>query len=179
MANFSAKHAALSIGAAALLLLASVGISVAQSTPIPTPTSNSNSKARAVIDDAAAKLGLTGDQLAQALRDARRELGVGSAVSFSRAQAVAAAATALGLADTKALRQQLSGTTLTSVAQQKGIDPATVANAIKANLNGQVDAQVGSGKLSASRAVTLKQQLSARVDALMSRQFKAAKSHSG
>jgi hypothetical protein len=142
-------------------------------------SSNANSTAGALIEDAAAKLGLTGDQLAQALREARHELGVHAGVHLNRQQALTDAAKPLGLSDGKSMRQQLRGTTLTAIAQQRGIDPTTVANVIKADLNAQVDTEVSAGKLNANRAPTLKQRLATRVDALMTHQFKAASGSQG
>lgn len=175
MAFFSAKHAALSIGGAAILAFSGAGLSYAQSAPTSTSTS------RAVIDDAAAKLGLTGDQLAQALKDARKELGAGAPVHLDRKHALSVAAASLGFqnaSDVKALRGALAGTTLTALAQQRGIQPTVVASAIINDLDAQVDALVSAGKLNTNRAAHLKQKLSARVNTFMTHQFKAAKSSS-
>jgi hypothetical protein len=158
------KHAALSVGGAAALLL-STGTTFGFAQPAPTQ--------QAVIDDAAAKLGLSGDQLAQALREARQELGVRAAVRLDRRHALTVAATTLGLPDLKSLRKELAGTTLTAVASKHGVQPATVAAAIKADLAAQVDAQLAAGKITAKRAASLKQKLDGRVDALMTREFKA------
>jgi hypothetical protein len=159
----SCKRAALSIGGAAALLLASASFGFAQ----PAPTH------RTVIDDAAAKLGLSGDQLAQALREARTELGVRASVRLDRKHALQVAATTLGLPDVVSLRKELAGTTLSAVAQQHGVQPAAVASAINADLAAQVDAQVAAGKIKPPRGAALKQKLATRVDALMTRQFKA------
>jgi len=160
--KMSFPRAALSLLGAALLLCASVGFASAQS--------NAPAK-QAVIDDAAAKLGLTGDQLRDALKQARKELGTRVRVVVKDELTVAAKA--IGLADAKALRKELAGSTLTAVAQKHNVAPATVSNAIKADIDTKIDALVSSGKLKADRAAALKTKAHARVDALMTRQFKA------
>ena len=168
MRGVTLKQAALSIGGAAILLLAGTSLGAAQSAPGSNPSTQ-----QAIIDDAAAKLGLTGDQLRQALSEARKELGVKTGVHLDRRHALDVAAKTLGLPDAAALRQQLGGTTLEAVAQQHGVQPATVAAAIVADLDQQIDAQVAAGTLKPARAATLKQKLSSRVNALMTHQFKS------
>jgi uncharacterized protein YidB (DUF937 family) len=171
MRGVTLKRAALSIGGAAILLLAGTSLGAAQSAPSPTPSPNTATK-QAIIDDAAAKLGLTGDQLRQALSEARKELGAKTGVHLDRRHALDVAAKTLGLPDAAALRKQLGGTTLEAVAQQHGVQPATVAAAIVADLDQQIDAQVAAGTLKPARAATLKQKLSTKVDAFMTHQFK-------
>jgi hypothetical protein len=83
------------------------------------------------------------------------------------------AAKALGLADAKALRAELRGSSLAAVAQKHNVPSSTVANAIKADLNAKIDALVSSGKLKAERAATLEQRAAERVDKLMTREFTA------
>jgi hypothetical protein len=83
------------------------------------------------------------------------------------------AAKAIGLADAKALRKELAGSTLTAVAQKHNVAASVVATALKADVNARIDAQVTAGKLKAERAATLKTKAAARVDALMTREFKA------
>jgi hypothetical protein len=97
---------------AAALVAGTLGVSYAQSAP------TKQQQHRGVIDLAASTLGLTGDQLAQALKDARKELGdrVGLGLGKLRSDELNAAAKALGLADAKALRAELAGSTLTAVA---------------------------------------------------------------
>jgi hypothetical protein len=53
------------------------------------------------------------------------------------------------------------------------VAPATVSNAIKADLDARIDALVTAGKLKAARAAALETRARARVDALMSHQFRA------
>ena len=168
------KKILIALSAAAVLAAATIGASYAQTAPTPTPTSEQKHK-RAVIDDAAAKLGISGDALAQALRDAHKELGRKPAQAIVKVvkDELDIAAKALGLADAKALRSELRGSSLTAVAQKHNVAPSTVATAIKTDLNAKIDALVSSGKLKAERATTLKQRASERVDKLMTREFKA------
>jgi hypothetical protein len=154
---------------AAALVVGTLGVSYAQSAP------TKQQQHRAVIDLAASTLGLTGDQLAQALKDARKELGVrvGLRLGNLRRDELNVAAKALGLADAGALRAELAGSTLTAVAQKHNVAPATVSNAIKADLDARIDALITAGKLKAERAAALETRAQARVDALMTHQFKA------
>jgi len=166
MRGVTLTRAALSIGGAAILVLTSTGLSAAQSAPSGRPSTK-----QAIIDDAAAKLGLTGDQLSQALKEARKELGAKAGVRLDRRHTLDVAAHTLDLADAAALRTQLGGTTLEAVAQQHGVQPATVAAAIVTDLDQQVDAQVAAGILKPARAATLKQKLATKVNTLMTHQF--------
>jgi uncharacterized protein YoaH (UPF0181 family)/lambda repressor-like predicted transcriptional regulator len=169
------KKILIALSAGAVFVAASIGASYAQTAPTPTPGSQHKQQKRAVIDDAVAKLGISGDALAQALKDARKELGAkpGQAIVKVVRDELDVAAKALGLADARALRAELRGSSLTAVAQKHNVAPSTVANAIKADLNAKIDALVSSGKLKAERATTLKQKASERVDKLMTREFKA------
>ena len=168
------KKFLIALAAGAVLVAATIGASYAQTAPTATPTSQQKQK-RAVIDDAAAKLGISGDALAQALKDARKELGAKPAQAIVKVvkDELDVAAKALGLADAKALRAELRGSSLTAVAQKHNVPPSTVANAIKADLNAKIDALVSSGKLKAERATTLKQKASERVDKLMTRRVQS------
>jgi hypothetical protein len=173
MKSIPLKRFAVALGGAAVLLGASLGLSYAQSA---TPSPAAQHK-RAIIDDAAAKLGISGDDLAQALKESRKELGQKRGVQVAKLvhDELEVAARALGLADAKALRQELRGSTLTAVAQQHNVAPATVATALKTDLNAKIDALVSSGKLKAERAAAVKTRVSERVDALMTREFKAGR----
>jgi hypothetical protein len=155
--------------AAAVLLAATIGFSYAQSAP------TKEQEHRAVIDVAAVKLGIDGDALAQALKDARKDLAVKHGLQLGKLvrDELTVAAKALGLADAKALRKELAGSTLTAVAQKHNVAPTTVANAIKADIDAKIDALVTAGKLKADRAAELKTKAHSRVDALMTREFKA------
>jgi hypothetical protein len=164
MSNMSFKRGALVVGSAAVLFGATVGLGYAQTAP-------TQSQKQAVIDDAAAKLGLTGDQLREALKQARKDVGVH--VGFSLGKLVhdelAVAAKTIGLADVKALRAELRGSTLTAVAQKHNVAPATVSAAIKADLNAKLTA----ANLSAEKTAKLKTKIDTKVDALMTKDFKA------
>jgi hypothetical protein len=171
MKSISLTRIGLAVGGAALLLGATLGIGYAQSA---TPSPAAQQK-RAIIDDAAARLGIQGDDLAQALKEARKALGQKHGVQIGKLvkDEMAVAAKAIGLADAKTLLRELRGTTLTAVAQKHSVAPAIVANALKADLNTRIDALVSGGKLKADRAAALKTQAATRVDALMTREFKA------
>lgn len=163
--KLSISRTALVIGSAALLIGATVGISYAQS------AAPAAQRKQAIIDQAASKLGVTGDQLREALKDARKEIG--ARVRLVVRDELTVAAKTLGLADARALRQELRGTTLTAVAQKHNVAPATVSNAIKADLHRKVQNLVNAGKLTAERAAMLSTKLDARADALITRDFKA------
>ena len=157
------------VAGATALVAATLGMSYAQSAPTQVQ------QHRAIIDDAAAKLGMSGDQLADALKQARKELGVKRGVQIGKVvrDELTIAAKAVGLDDAKALRAELRGSTLTAVAQKHNVAPATVSNAIKADLDARIDALVSSGNLKADRAATLKTKAHTKVDALMTKEFKS------
>jgi hypothetical protein len=170
------KRGALAVGGTALLLSATIGFSQAQ-TATPTATTATDKKAQhaAVLDLAAAKLGLTSDQLTTALQQARKDLGInqgGVKVAKLVHQELSVAAKTLGIADVKTLRKELAGTTLTAVA---GNQASTVAAAIKADVNARIQALVTAGTIKADRAAALTVKADARVDTFMTRQFPAAK----
>jgi hypothetical protein len=172
------KRGALAIGGATLLLSASIGFSQAQSA---TPSTANDSERRqhhaAVIELAAAKLGLSSDEVSTALKEARKDPGRGQGhpqVGKLIHQELSVAATALGIADVKALRKELAGTTLAAVAQAHHVPASTVAAAIKADVDARLQALVTAGKLKAERAATLQVKADAKVDAFMTHEFKTA-----
>ena len=156
------------------MLVVALGVSYAQSAP-----TSKQQEHQAVISDAAAKLGLSADQLQQALTQARKDVGVNQGrarpLAKIRADELAVAARTIGVADAKALRKELAGTTLTAVAQKHNVQPSTVSDAIKADLNAKIQAAVTAGTLKADRAAKLQQKVTDKVNALMTRQFPAAK----
>lgn len=85
------------------------------------------------------------------------------------------AATTLGLADVKALRKELAGSTLTAVAQKHNVAPSTVSAAITADLNSRIQAAASAGTIKSARATRLTQKVPARVDKLMAHQFPTAR----
>jgi hypothetical protein len=168
------KRSALALGGAFVLLGATIGLTQAQTAA---PASVTKQQHEAVINLAATKLGLTGDQLTQALASARKDLGLNQgrpqAAKLARTE-LTIAATTLGYPDLKSMRKDLAGTTLTALANKRNVAPANVANAMKADLDAKIQAMVTAGKLKADRAATAKQKAEARIDALMTREFKAA-----
>ena len=77
-----------------------------------------------------------------------------------------AAAQAIGISVDQ-LRAELPSTSLAQVAQAHGVDPNTVASAMKSASDAQVDAAVSSGRLEASEAAERKTQADQRIDQLM------------
>jgi hypothetical protein len=171
----SLKRTALAIGGAALLLTATIGFTQAQTA---TPSANKQHQ-QAVINLAATKLGLTGDQLSEALKSARKDLGTNQGNRPQVGKLVRAelslAATTLNYPNLQAMRKDLAGTTLSALATTRLGSPAPVTNALKADVDAKIQALVTAGTLKADRAATLKQKAEAKVDALMTRQFKARK----
>jgi hypothetical protein len=168
----SLKRGALALGGAALLLGATVGFSSAQPA---TPSAKQNHQA--VINLAASTLGLTGDQLSEALKQAHKDLGLNKGhprIGKLVRQELAIAATTLGYPDVKAMHKDLAGTTLTALAQKRNVAPATVAAAIKADVDAQIQALAAAGTIKPNQAATLKVKAEAKVDALMTRQFKGS-----
>ena len=133
----------------------------------------------AIIADAAAKLGLTPDQLQQALTQARKDLG-GNAHPLAkiRHDELQVAAKSMGFPNVKALRAELAGSTLNDVAQKHDVQPSTVAAAITADLEAKVRALANAGTIKADRVSALDQKVSTKVAALMTHQFPAAKTQS-
>jgi hypothetical protein len=163
------KRSALAIGGAALLLSSTIGFSQAQAPTLAGLTAAQQQR-QAVLNLAAAKLGLTSDQLTTALKNARKDLGLkqgGVQVGKLARQELSVAATALGLSDVKGLRKELAGTTLTAVAQNHGVQPSTVAAAMKADIDAKIQALVTAGTIKTARAATLKLKADAKIDAFM------------
>jgi hypothetical protein len=113
-----------------------------------------------------------------------------SSVSFASAQSVtdaahkravihlgrdelAVAAKTIGLADVKALRGELRGTTLTAVAQKHNVAPGAVEAAMKADVDAKIQALVTNGKVKAERAAKLKTKAEGKIDTLMTHEFRA------
>lgn len=164
-----------------MLLGGALGVSYAQSaTPAITPQAAAPGSAKqhrqAIISDAAPIVGVSADQLQQALTQAHKELGgrakLAAVVTHLRADELQIAAKTLGLANAKALRSELAGTTLTAVAQKHNVAASTVASAIKADVNAKIQAAASAGQISTARVTRLMQKADAKVDALMTRQFK-------
>jgi predicted transcriptional regulator len=123
---------------------------------------------------AASKLGITVERLRQALAEAQKEAGlpegvfVGGALAGNVVALVPydAAAGALGLSLDQ-LQQELKSKTLAEVAKDRGVDPNTVANALKAAERGRIEADAGRGTMPKEIAERLKAGVDERVDRLM------------
>ena len=171
MTHSTLKRGALAVGGAALLLSATIGLTQAQAATTP-----AQQQRQAVVDLAASKLGLTADELSSALKQARKDLGHNQAkpqIGKLVKQELTLAAKTIGLADVKALRVELAGSTLTAVAQKHNVQPSTVAAALKTDVDAKIQALVTAGSIKADRAAKLEQKAETKVDALMTHQFKA------
>jgi transposase-like protein len=131
----------------------------------------------------AARLGVSTDQLQQAMDQTRTELGGperGGAGMQGRGGpggdqrigderkggGLDAAAQALGISVDQ-LRQELQGQSLTQVAQAHDVDPATVATALKQAADAHIDQEAAAGRIPADQVETAKQRASDRVDQMM------------
>jgi hypothetical protein len=165
------KRAAVVVGGAAVLAGATFGISAAQTAPT-TPQTTRAADRQAVISLAASKLGISADQLSQALHDARKDLGLNQsrprAAMLIRDELNVAAKT-IGYADAKAMRKDLSGTTLTALAQSHNVAPATVSAAIQNDVNARIAKLTN---LNATQIANLTARVDSRITAFMTHQFK-------
>ena len=187
-------------GVAALTLVgASIGAVAAQQAPTsPNPPTapagprqgppgqqqaDHQQREQAFIDAVAAKLGISSDQLRQAMDQARADVGMpqrgpggpqgGPQGGPGRGEGrmgggLDAAAQALGVSADQ-LRQELAGgQTLTQVAQAHNVDPSTVANALKQAANAHIDQEAAAGRIPADQVDTAKQRAAERIDQMMS-----------
>jgi len=138
----------------------------------------------------AAKLNVTVDQLKQAMQQTRQELGIpergqggpgrpggqgGPAAQQGRGGpgvGLEAAARSIGI-DANQLRQELAGKSLADVARAHGIDPSTVASALKTEATTRIDQAVTAGRLTADQANAVKQNIDQRIDQQLNRQMQA------
>jgi hypothetical protein len=129
----------------------------------------------------AGKLGVTPERLDQALQDVAREQGmpmpmmmpfppiaVGAPGTFSIRvdPGLTPAAKALGLTEDQ-LKTEVSTKSLNEVAKAHNVDPKVVADALKAQRRADIDAAVGTGKLTAQLADRLKAHVDEEIDHLM------------
>jgi hypothetical protein len=165
------KRGAVVLGGAALLIAATFGITAAQ-TATSTPQTGPSAQRQAVLNLAATKLGISADQLTQALQSARKDLGLNQnrprAGQLVRAELNVAAKT-IGYADAKAMRKDLSGTTLTALAQSHNVAPSTVSAAIKADVDARIDKLTN---LKPDQIAKLKAAVDSKIDTFMTHQFK-------
>jgi hypothetical protein len=177
------KRFLLAAGGAAMLMGGALGVTYAQSTATPTPApapasiaTTAQQRRQAILSDAASQLGISADQLQQALVQARKDVGgnIRPLASLRRDELQVAAKT-IGLPDVKTLRTQLAGTTLTAVAQNHNVQPSTVSAAIMADITSKLQADVASGQLNANQVAAVTQRAQNRVNALMTHQFPTPK----
>ena len=173
------KRALVALGAAGVLGAGIVGVAGAQ-TPTPvrpagTPVAPAQREEQ-FLTALASKLGVTVDKLKQAVTETRQSLGMGDRGGFGGPGrggfSLEAAARALNISQDQ-LRQELSGKTLSDVARAHNVDPATVANALKAAAATQIDGAVTAGRLTADQAAQAKQQANTRIDQQMTQQLPA------
>ena len=187
--------AVLALGGATLAVGGVAGEALAQQAPAGTPSTQApgpGNRAQAeqrhqqFLAALAAKLNVTPEQLQQAMEQTRQELGMPErgpggrhggpgGPGFGRGPIgghLNAAAQAMNLSVDQ-LRQELPGKSLTEVAQAHGVDPATVANALKTEANNRIDQAVSAGRLTADQANQMKQNLTDRIDQAMTRQVPA------
>jgi hypothetical protein len=208
----SLKRIALAGAAAITLVGASLGVAAAQQTPTESPSPAGPHAARQgapgqqqgdreqgrqqFIAALAAHLGISTDQLQQAMDQTSSELGVPDRGGPGMQQrggpaggpgmqgrggpggdqrpggeqhmggGLDAAAQALGISVDQ-LRQELQGQTLTQVAQAHNVDPAAVANALKQAASARIDQEAAAGRIPADQVEAAKQRVSDRVDQMM------------
>lgn len=192
----TAKRGLIAAAAAVALVAAALGVAAAQQAPqTQTPTTTSSAQTspqptrQAFLDALAKRLGITTDQLQQAMKDARTDVGLPAEGGFGPGfeghhhagrpgfggrglfhEGLEAAAQAIGITPDQ-LRQELPGTSLTQVAQAHGKNPSDVATALNTAVNQRIDQAVTNGRLTADQAAQRKQEASQRIDELMTRTF--------
>jgi transposase-like protein len=158
----------LAVGAAALVLGGStLGLANAQVTPTaPAPTPGQSQQApgpehQRFLEALAKRLGITTDQLRQAIREARSDAGLPADRSdfghgSHRGVALGVTAQAIGITPQE-LRQELPGKSVAQVAQAHGKNPADVAMALTNAANQRIDQEVAAGTITADQAAQRKQ----------------------
>jgi transposase-like protein len=143
----------------------------------------------------AARLGISTDQLQQAMDQARADVGMpergpggggpgprggergpgagdqrqgepGPQGDHRMAGGLDAAAQALGISVDQ-LRQELPGKSLAEVAQAHNVDPTTVANALKSAADAHIDQATADGRIPSDQVATAKQRAAERIDQMM------------
>ena len=200
MGSLALKRALVAGGAAVVLGIGAIGVAAAQQSTQPTPTPPGAqrtpgaqvARGQQFLDALAKRLGVSTDALKQAIHDARKDSGLPDRGGFPLGprpggpgrpgprgglppigplvgDAAKVAATTIGITPAQ-LRQELPGRSLADVARAHSVDPAKVADAIKADITTHIDQAVANGRLNADRAAQMKQRLSDQVDAQMDRQ---------
>ncbi len=149
----------------------------------PQGSADHQQQEQAFLAALAKRLGISTDQLQQAMTAARTDLGLPpdrgigpGGPSGGRRGGLGpnldTAAQFLGIS-TDQLRQELSGSTLAAVAQAHGKSAADLATALKNAANQRIDQEVSSGRLSADQANQRKQDASQRIDQMLNQQVPA------
>jgi transposase-like protein len=164
-----------------ILSIGAIGVVRAQQPATPSPTAPGQTTQprpghAAFIEALARRLGITTDQLQQAITEARNEVGLparGPKPGFGfgqhghsfggRGLGASVAAQAIGIS-VEQLREELPGKSLAQVAQAHGKNPADVATALKNAANQRIDEAVAAGRLTADQATQLKQRVAQRID---------------
>jgi hypothetical protein len=140
------------------------------------------------LNTLAGKLGVSVDQLKQALTDTRNELGGPRGMGGPRRMGpgpqgmgpgmrgggfhLDAVAQALNITPDQ-LRQELPGKTLTQVAEAHNVAASTVADALKNAITARIDQAVANNRMTADQANQVKQNLDQRINNLMTRTLPA------
>ena len=125
----------------------------------------------------AKKLNVSVDDLKKAFADARKDIGLPErparlgAAGFGRFGGNLEAAAGPLKLSVETLRQQLSGQSLTELAQARGVEPRQVANALRSAAITRIDQALKDNKLTTEQANQLKQGLDQRIEQLMTRKF--------
>jgi hypothetical protein len=172
------------LASAAVLVIggAAVGVASAQTSPTPTPNAQAQSRSngyQAFVAALAKRLNVTTDVLQQAITGARSDAGLpangpgfgggpggGHGPRGGFGPELNTAAQAIGISADQ-LRQELASQSLTQVAQAHNKNPNDVANALKTAENQRIDQAVTDGHLTADQATQRKQQVSDRIDQMM------------
>jgi hypothetical protein len=195
----SLKRVILAGGTAVILGSAVVGVAGAQQGPAPTPTGPAGAPpaqttktpgaARAgmqqmqqrhdqFLEAVARRLGVSVDRLRQAMTEARAEAGIPDRRLPRVTYSFDVAARAIGITPEQ-LRQNLTGRSLADVARAQNVDPARVAEALRADAITRIDQAVQNGRITADQATQLKQQVGAQVDQFMNRQMPSREGRGG
>jgi membrane-bound lytic murein transglycosylase B len=211
----SMKRTAVAGVAALTLVGASLGAVAAQQAPVdpgqPAVSQQQGGRQQQqqqLLAALAARLGISTDQLQQAMDGARADVGIperggpnGGGPGGDRGPGgpndgdhrqgggpgggqqrmgggLDAAAQALGISADQ-LRQELQGQTLTQVAQAHNVDPTTVSEALKQAAYARIDQDASAGRIPADQVDTARQRVSDRVDQMMSQTAPAGRSAEG
>lgn len=164
--------AALSVGLALTAAVpgptaAAIGLAQASPTPGAAPGAVISPERQQFLDAVAKRLGITTQQLQEAIAGARTDVGARAPGPGQRDGRHAAmyglAAQTIGITPQQ-LRQELPGKSLAQVATAHGKNPADVATALKNAANGRIDQEVTAGRLTTDQATQQKSAVDQRID---------------